>query len=530
MPLDMQLPPQSSRLRLRECSIAPVRRTLVALLAIAAFPSSAAAAPVLVLGHDGQVTRRDDRFVPNGALAPAPAAATGHGARGAGARGAGSHGASAHGAGGRVRAAAARKRPPRKPQPTVFSVLAQLRRSGAIPSATYATDTGSYNAALGEEKHLSGTRRAQLTAVTETMHAIAASGQLSASRLPALYAILDANRQWWANGPLLASGQRVEFAGSQLVWEYYPGQGLQLQVLGTFGKADGLYTAGPAYYPQMVQLLEEMIPLASQRGGGLAWEYYFSFDGGSPPWTSAMSQATGLEALTRAYEATDSPYWLQVASQAMPIFTRQPPAGVQVPTAHGVRFIQYTFAPRVSIINAFLQTLIGLGDYGQVSGNATAQQLFAAGNAEAQTEVPQFNTGAWSLYQPGVEDPLSYHELVTGFLQQLCTSTSAPVYCTTAQAFTADETTPPVLTDLTGSARRAHAFTLHFRLSKYSHVGIVISRGGSTVFATSASFGYGVDGFNVPALKTVGSYGVRLTGTDLAGNYAATSGTLTVQR
>lgn len=500
-----------------------MRRTLVALLAIAAFPSSAAAAPVLVLGHDGQVTRRDDRFVPSGALAPLPAAVTAHAARSAD-RVAGAGGAA------RVRAAAAtRKRPPRKPQPTVYSVLGQLRRAGAISPATYSIDAGSYTAALGEEKHLSGTRRAQLTAVTETMHAIAASGQLTASRLPALYAILDANRQWWANGPLLSSGQRVEFTGSQLVWEYYPGQGLQLQVLGTFGKADGLYTAGPAYYPQMVQLLEQMIPLAAQRAGGLAWEYYFSFDGGSPPWTSAMSQATGLEALTRAYEATKSPYWLQVASQAVPIFTRQPPAGVQVATAHGVRFIQYTFAPRVSIINAFLQTLIGLGDYGQTSGNVTAQQLFAAGNAEAQSEVPHFNTGAWSLYQPGVEDPLSYHELVTGFLAQLCTSTSAPVYCTTARAFTADLTTPPVLTDLTGSVRRAHAFTLHFRLSKYSHVGIVISRGSSSVFATSASFGYGVDGFTVPALKSAGTYEVRLTGTDLAGNYAATSGTLTVQ-
>ena len=74
------------------------------------------------------------------------------------------------------------------------------------------------------------------------MHNIAAAGQLTASRLPALFATLAANRQWWANGPLLASGQRVEFAGSQLVWEYYPGQGIQLQVLGSFGKADGLYT------------------------------------------------------------------------------------------------------------------------------------------------------------------------------------------------------------------------------------------------------------------------------------------------
>ena len=57
------------------------------------------------------------------------------------------------------------------------------------------------------------------------------------SRLPVLFQTLDRNRQWWTTGPLLSSGQRVEFTGSELVWEYYPGQGIQLQVLGTFGKA-----------------------------------------------------------------------------------------------------------------------------------------------------------------------------------------------------------------------------------------------------------------------------------------------------
>ena len=63
----------------------------------------------------------------------------------------------------------------------------------------------------------------------------------------------------------------------------------------------------------MEQLLAELIPLAAQRGGGLTWEYYFNFDGGKPPWTSAMSQATGLEALSRAYQATGNQYYLSVA-------------------------------------------------------------------------------------------------------------------------------------------------------------------------------------------------------------------------
>ncbi|MHB1567925.1 MAG: D-glucuronyl C5-epimerase family protein [Solirubrobacteraceae bacterium] len=499
-----------------------MRRNLAVLLALVAvavcWPAGAEATPVVVLGRDGHASVRNDPYLSASALTPAPA--TGpigrrrhHRPRAITARAA--------------RAGRHRRRPP--PQVTFYSALRGLYHRGRIDQSAYSAAAGSFTAALAAEHHLSGTRLAELRSVTETMHTIAVSHQLTPSRLPAIEATLAANREWWTTGPLLAPDQRVEFAGSQLVWEYYPGQGIQLQILATFGKADGLYTAGPAAYPQLEQLLSEIIPLASQRGGGLAWEYWFNWDGGSPPWTSAMSQATGLEALTRAYEATNNPYYLSVATQALPIFSRPPPAGVAVKTQLGVRFIQYTFAPETAIINAFLQTLIGLYDFAHVSGNQTAAALFAAGNAEAQAEVPSYNTGAWSLYQPGIEDDLSYHELVTGFLQELCQRTSAPVYCTTAQAFTTDLTTPPVVTQRTFRAVAGTAFDLRFELSKYSHVGIVVSLGSRTVFATSASFAYGPDSFSIPGLRAAGTYSVRLAATDLAGNFARTTGALVVR-
>ncbi len=73
------------------------------------------------------------------------------------------------------------------------------------------------------------------------VQAIAAAGGLSASRLPALFLTLERNRQWWTTEPLLSSGVRVSFPGSMLVWEYYPGQGIEIQWLGTFGRANGYY-------------------------------------------------------------------------------------------------------------------------------------------------------------------------------------------------------------------------------------------------------------------------------------------------
>jgi hypothetical protein len=492
-----------------------VRRCLVILLCVVAFPGTAAAAPVLVLGPHGRVHERNDRFLSAVATTPVPASSRPRRTVVT------------------VSARHAGKPPPkrthkRKPI-TVRSVLSRLRSHHRITGAQYRQTLGAFNAALKAERRLHGTQRSELQAVTETVHDLAAGGKLTPPRLAEVVATLNANRTWWTKGSLPAPDQRIEFAGSQLVWEYYPGQGLQLQVLGTFGKADGLYTAGSAQYPALEQLLSEMIPLASRRGGGTTWEYLFAFDGGKPPWTSAMSQATGLEALTRAYEATGDHAYLRTASRALAIFRKPPPTGVAVPTRLGVRFLQYTFAPKLSIINAFLQTLIGLHDYAQVSGSATAQTLFHEGDAEAIAEVPRFNTGAWSLYQPGVEDDLSYHELVTGFLQQLCTMLGTPVYCTTAKAFVADETTPPTLADLTPTAKPRAAFALRFRLSKVSHVGIVITQGTSTVFSTSASFDHGIRRFTVPALRA-GTYRVRLAATDLAGNFNRITGTLTVAR
>jgi hypothetical protein len=467
------------------------------------FPSTAGAAPVVVLTPAGHALHRNDPYLTMPAVTPAPAAPG--------------------------RAAATKPKPkPKAKERTVRSELVRLRNSGAITQTEYRGYNGSFSAALASEKRLRGTRRTELEAVTQNLHNIAASGGLWPSRLPALFETLDRNRQWWTTGPLLAYGQRVEFSGSGLVWQYYPGQGIELQVLGTFGKADGLYTAGSAAYPQLVSLLNEMIPLAARRGGGLTWEYYFKFDGGVPPWTSAMSQGTGLEALTRGYRATGNTGYLQVAEQALPIFSTPPKVGVRELTPLGARYLQYSFAPGTDIINAFLQSLIGLYDYAKASGSTRAKALFDAGDAQAQAELPSFDTGAWSLYQPGLEDTLSYHELVTGFLDQLCTLTGALAYCDTAQHFHAYLTTPPTLQLLTGRLNAKKRGTIRFRLSKVSHVGVVLVRGTTTAFATSAGFSHGVHAFTIPALKRRGTYTVRLAATDIAGNFGRIVGTLQV--
>ena len=550
---------------------------LLAVGAVAVLPSRAAAAPITVLGPHGRVTHVNDRFITGPAITPAPSvtaaastAAADVEAELGGALTIDGGGTNPTGGGGLAPPAPTTttttsttptttttststtsttttsttptttsttpttptksgKPTKKKPAVTVRSVLTKLAGSGAITAAQKRTALGDFNAALAAEGHLSGTRKTELSAVTTTVHDIAVDGELTASELPALELTLNVNRKWWTTGPLLATDARVMVSGSKIEWEYYPGQGIQMQVLGTFGEANGMYQAGASQYGALTSLLDEMLPLATSRGGGLTWQYYFSFDGGSPPWTSAMSQATGLEALTHAYQVTHDQTYLTAAEQALDVLDTPPPEGVKVATARGVRFLQYTFAPNLDIINAFLQTVIGLDTFATATGNATATRLFDEGNAEAEWEVPHFNTGAWSLYSPGDESDLSYHELVTGFLEKLCTMVGAPVYCTAAQDFTADLTTPPVLHQLTVAAAPRRAFDLRFTLSKISHVGITVTRGLSTVLSTSAYFGYGTRLVKVPKLAA-GTYNVTLTATDLAGNYAKTTGTITVKR
>ena len=83
--------------------------------------------------------------------------------------------------------------------------------SGQISEAVYRKDYAIYTAAKRSLGQLSGTRRAELGAVLANIQAIAAAGQLSASRQAAVFLTLERNRHWWTTEPLLSSGERVSF-------------------------------------------------------------------------------------------------------------------------------------------------------------------------------------------------------------------------------------------------------------------------------------------------------------------------------
>ncbi|MCW3057714.1 MAG: hypothetical protein JWO21_1683, partial [Solirubrobacterales bacterium] len=190
--------------------------------------------------------------------------------------------------------------------PSVSAALSSLLRSGAINETLERQYYSGYVAAKRSLGRLSGTRKTELGGVLSNVQAMAAAGALNASRLPAVFLTLERNRQWWTTEPLLSSGERVSFPSSKLVWEYYPGQGIEIQWLATFGKGNGYYLSGHEN-ANLRALLSEVIPLASKRAGGIAWEYLFRFDGGLPPWTSGLSQGTALQLLSRAWSRYKEP-------------------------------------------------------------------------------------------------------------------------------------------------------------------------------------------------------------------------------
>jgi len=484
------------------------RCVCVALLCSLAGVPAAHGAEVTVLGADGRARVVEDPFVPAATDPPVRSAPRERRARGAVAR------------------AAARR-------PTVRGELRRLEREGLIDPATQDERRAAYDDARRTLRKLEGARRVELRGALKAVEDIAGRRQLTASRLPALWLMMSRNVRWWTTGPLLAGGRRVSFSGSELVWQHYPGSGLQLQVLATFGKLNGLWQ-GKTFDDRLERLLDELLALPAERAGGLAWEYNFPFARGRGPWVSGMAQATGVQALARAATRLGrEAEVLPVAQRALTIFEQPPPAGVALPRSDGAHYLLYSFDSDLRVLNGFAQAAIGLHDFAELAGDPRARALFEAGDRVLRREAPAYDTGAWSLYALGRisrEADLNYHRLNREFLSGLCRRTGAPEYCDTRTRFARYERERPVVGLPPSRLRAEQTGRMRFELSKISRVGIQATRGGQVVFSRGPFvLGRGRRWVEWRPLRA-GRHAVRVTAVDLAGNTSTASGTVTVTR
>ena len=469
--------------------------TLAAALALLA-PASAGAAEVIVVDGD-RAERRQDPLVPSKASVTLPRPP---------------------GAAASVAVASSKRG-----QRAVARALRSALRRRAISRKSYSGYRRAYSRSLSVQRRLRGARRSQLGYVVASLEGIALRGRLASSRLPALFSQLERNTRYWPRLPFPRSGDQISFRGSELLYQYYPGRGLQLQPLSTFKKANIMHGAcvkggGPCRRAGIKRLLDEMTGLSVRRGRGfIAWEYMFDFGGGSPPWMSGMAQATGVQALGRASQLLGQRSYVTTAQRALGAFDARPPTGVRVTgPGGGTHYLQYSFAPRLFIFNAFLQSLIGLYDFDQITSDSRAAGLYRRAEPEARRELPASDVGDWSRYSyGGAESTREYHGLLQEFLQSMCNRRLAAAYCTYARRYRGYEVDPPVLTYSGPDTATDGSLTrIRFSVSKLSAVEMVVLKGDRVAFRKLATFRRGLGSF---AWKpgSAGSYRVRLGAKEL---------------
>src|SRR4051812_45015441 len=341
----------------------------------------------------------------------------------------------------------------------VLRALQRAEATGALPPAQGAVYRQTLANARSVRDRLSGVRRREMASALTIAGQIAKRGDLTTARMPTVFLTLERNAEWWAakgppaagspgeNGargrrckplPARARAARVAFPGSELVFQYYRGLGLQLQMNGTWGKANALFaSANPVFVARGAALLNELLPLGVLRSGVLAWEYMFPIFGGRPPWISALSQATAVQALTRAAAKLGRPDLLPVAGATAGAFAYAPPAGVRVALGGGAGwYVLYSFLPRHRVLNAHPDALAALFDFARASGDPHTQAAYASGLLAARRRIRAYDTGVWSKYaNPGPLADLNYHVLNRDLATAVCQRSRDRAVCRAAGSF-----------------------------------------------------------------------------------------------
>jgi hypothetical protein len=385
-----------------------------------------------------------------------------------------------------------------KRSPTVTGALRYALLTHKLTRAEHARHTREYHAARAAVGRLDGARAAELGSVVGAVEQLAAAHLLEPSRLKATFLLLRRNTEFWTRAPFPAAGHRVNYGPA--VFQYYPGRGMQLQPLASWGKVNWLartclrdrtLARRRAACPvrELRTGADTLLSLAAHRGDFLAWEHYFSWGGGTPPWISGMTQATAVSALSRASRALGEPRWRKAAHNALGAFEAAPPLGVD----GGDHFLMYSFSPGLRIFNGELQAVSGIGELASLFSDRRALRLFRRAERGARAMVAASDTGAWSLYSfAGREATLSYHQLIEEFLGDMCDRTDREAYCDAERRFARYEREPTRIGIAPLQRLRAkHTTSVRFRISKISSVKVRLYDRKGLAFSRDMTLPYG---------------------------------------
>ena len=314
--------------------------------------------------------------------------------------------------------------------------IARAQSLGRIDAAEAADYRGDAAAAQNVLPRLPSSRYRNLAAV---FHQVAGFWKgYDSPRGRTLFAMLAFNTRWFASHWDQKPGRDVVDPADGTWYRAFPGIGFQFHPLENFGKLNNF--VAQKNVSRAEQLAQSLMDRSVVRAGGLAWEYYFRFERGRPPWISGMAQAVAAQALAGAGTLLGDP---NLISASQRVYKTVPSLTRPVRTGPWIRL--YAFNDE-TVLNAQLQTILSLQDYVAKTGDRAAANLAARLQTAVIGLLPRFDTGYWSLYSlGGPEAPLEYHQYVVRLLTMLSKRTQDPTLALYAGRFAADLRQPPIV-------------------------------------------------------------------------------------
>jgi hypothetical protein len=402
-------------------------------------------------------------------------------------------------------AAAAHRSSPR-PVPGRRAALAAVKRAVAAHRLTRAaakTDRGVIAHAVRLVRVLPASRRERVEIALEQAGAL--GRRLTSQRALAVFGQLQANDDYFARHGVPAGGTDITDADG-LVYRYFAGRCFEFHPLANASALNARVAAKDIAGAQRLAaaLMARAVP---RRGGGVAWEYYFQYGGGRPPWVSGMAEAVAAQAFARAASlVTDESATL--SHDATAAFKAIPRLTTKVAAGPWIRLYSFSSMP---VLNAQLQSVVSLETYAQASDDSAAATLAGQMEQAAAATVSQFDTGYWTDYSlRGDPSPLSYQKFIVQLLHRLAPDDAR--FAEAAARFATYLRQPPAF-----KLANASAGALRFWLSKPASVTASTPAGRSVRLTLHA--GWHTLRWHEP--KRAGFYPIRVTAVDWAGNRAS---------
>ena len=227
-----------------------------------------------------------------------------------------------------------------------------------------------------------------------------------------------------------------------VVYRWFPRLGFEFHPLANFAELNN--DAASKNADATSTLASALLARAIPRGNRLLWEYQFHYGSGRPPWASGLAQVVAAQALGRASTLLQDPTLAAASARA---FASVTPLTLSLTSGPWIRL--YGFNSEV-VLNAQLQAILSLLEYGGSQEDPAALALATRMTAAAQKLLPRFDTGDWSLYElGGGHASWSYEKFVTDLLAKLAKQTKDPFWAAASTRFHQYYYDPPQVTQPT---------------------------------------------------------------------------------